>query len=207
MPIFKEIISEQTQILIWKYSDEEEFSADLISDEKEFENLKQKSPKRLIEKQMVRQMLKKIMPNHKIKYYENGQPYLEPFDKFVSVSHSFPYAVLAISEKKIGVDIEQMKDRIDKIKHKFLHPTEIDWLGRVESGVGYLTAIWCIKEALFKIHSSKQWSFKEFYVVDEFLLNQFSKIKCKVFDKNREDKFLAHLEKIENYYLAITEEE
>lgn len=207
MPIFKEIISEQTQILIWKYSDEEKFSADLISDEKEFEHLKQKSPKRLIEKQMVRQMLKKIQPNHKIRYYENGQPYLEPFDKFVSVSHSFPYAVLAISEKKIGVDIEQVKDRIDKIKHKFLHPTEIDWLSRAKSGIEHLTAIWCIKEALFKIHSSKQWSFKEFYVVDEFLLNQFSKIKCKVFDKNREDKFLAYLEKIENYYLAITEEE
>ena len=207
MPIFKEIISEQTQILIWKYSDEEEFSADLISDEKEFENLKQKSPKRLIEKQMVRQMLKKILPNHKIRYHENGQPYLEPFDKFVSVSHSFPYAVLAISEKKIGVDIEQVKDRIDKIKLKFLHPTEIDWLDRVESGIEHLTAIWCIKEALFKIHSSKQWSFKEFYVVDEFLLDKFSKIKCKVFDKDREDKFLAHLEKIENYYLAITEEE
>ena len=207
MPIFKEIISEQTQILIWKYSEEEKFSADLISDEKEFENLKQKSPKRLIEKQMVRHMLRKILPNHKIRYHENGQPYLEPFDKFVSVSHSFPYAVLAISEKKIGVDIEQMKDRIDKIKHKFLHPTEIDWLGRVESGVGYLTAIWCIKEALFKIHSSKQWSFKEFYVVDEFFLDKFSKIKCKVFDKDREDKFLAYLEKIENYYLAIIEEQ
>ena len=71
MPIFKEIISEQTQILIWKYSDKEKFSADLISDEKEFENLKQKSPKRLIEKQMVRQMLKKILSNHKIRYYEN----------------------------------------------------------------------------------------------------------------------------------------
>ena len=207
MPIFKEIISEQTQILIWKYLEEEKFSADLISDEKEFENLKQKSPKRLIEKQMVRQMLKKILPNHKIRYHENGQPYLEPFDKFVSVSHSFPYAVLAISEKKIGVDIEQVKDRIDKIKHKFLHPTEIDWLGRVESEIEHLTAIWCIKEALFKIHSSKQWSFKEFYVVDEFLLDKFSKIKCKVFDKDREDKFLAHLEKIENYYLAITEKE
>ena len=207
MPIFKEIISEQTQILIWKYSEEEEFSADLISDEKEFENLKQKSPKRLIEKQMVRQMLRKILPNHKIRYHENGQPYLEPFDKFVSVSHSFPYAVLAISEKKIGVDIEQVKDRIDKIKLKFLHSTEIDWLGRVESGIEHLTAIWCIKEALFKIHSSKQWSFKEFYVVDEFLLDKFFKIKCKVFDKDREDKFLAHLEKIENYYLAITEEE
>ena len=207
MPIFKEIISEQTQILIWKYLEEEKFSADLISDEKEFENLKQKSPKRLIEKQMVRQMLKKILPNHKIRYHENGQPYLEPFDKFVSVSHSFPYAVLAISEKKIGVDIEQVKDRIDKIKHKFLHPTEIDWLGRVESEIEHLTAIWCIKEALFKIHSSKQWSFKEFYVVDEFLLDQFSKIKCKVFDKDKEDKFLAHLEKIGNYYLAITEEE
>jgi siderophore (surfactin) biosynthesis regulatory protein len=207
MPIFKEIISEQTQILIWKYSDEEEFSADLISDEKEFENLKQKSPKRLIEKQMVRHMLRKILPNHKIRYHENGQPYLEPFDKFVSVSHSFPYAVLAISEKKIGVDIEQVKDRIDKIKLKFLHPKEIDWLGRVESEIEHLTAIWCIKEALFKIHSSKQWSFKEFYVVDEFLLDKFSKIKCKVFDKDREDKFLAHLEKIENYYLAITEEE
>ena len=206
MPIFKEIISEQTQILIWKYSDEEEFSADLILDEKEFENLKQKSPKRLIEKQMVRQMLKKIIPNHKIRYHENGQPYLEPFDKFVSVSHSFPYAVLAISEKKIGVDIEQVKDRIDKIKHKFLHPKEIDWLSRAESGIEHLTAIWCIKEALFKIHSSKQWSFKEFYVVDEFFLDKFSKIKCKVFDKDKEDKFLAHLEKIGNYYLAITEE-
>ena len=206
MPIFKEIISEQTQILIWKYSEEEKFSADLISDEKEFENLKQKSPKRLIEIQMVRHMLRKILPNHKIRYYENGQPYLEPFDKFVSVSHSFPYAVLAISEKKIGVDIEQVKDRIDKIKHKFLHPKEIDWLSRAESEIEHLTAIWCIKEALFKIHSSKQWSFKEFYVVDEFFLDKFSKIKCKVFDKDKEDKFLAHLEKIGNYYLAITEE-
>ena len=207
MPIFKEIISEQTQILIWKYSEEEEFSADLISDEKEFENLKQKSPKRLIEKQMVRHMLRKILPNYKIRYHENGQPYLEPFDKFVSVSHSFPYAVLAISEKKIGVDIEQIKDRIGKIKHKFLHPNEIDWLSRAESGIEYLMAIWCIKEALFKIHSSKQWSFKEFYVVNEFSLGKFSKIKCKVFDKDKEDKFLAHLEKIGNYYLAITEEE
>ena len=207
MPIFKELISAQTQILIWKYSEEEKFSADLISDEKEFENLKQKSPKRLIEKQMVRHMLRKILPNHKIRYHENGQPYLEPFDKFVSVSHSFPYAVLAISEKKIGVDIEQVKDRIDKIKLKFLHPKEIDWLGRVESEIEHLTAIWCIKEALFKIHSSKQWSFKEFYVVDEFLLDKFSKIKCKVFDRDKEDKFLAYLEKIENYYLAITEEE
>ena len=204
MPIFKEIISEQTQILIWKYTEEEKFSADLISDEKEFENLKQKSPKRLIEKQMVRHMLRKILPNHKIRYYENGQPYLEPFDKFVSVSHS---AVLAISDKKIGVDIEQVKDRIDKIKHKFLHPKEIDWLSRAESGIEHLTAIWCIKEALFKIHSSKQWSFKEFYVVDEFFLDKFSKIKCKVFDKDKKDKFLAHLEKIGNYYLAITEEE
>ena len=207
MPIFKEIISEQTQILIWKYSEEEKFSADLISDEKEFENLKQKSPKRLIEKQMVRHMLRKILPNYKIRYHENGQPYLEPFDKFVSVSHSFPYAVLAISEKKIGVDIEQIKDRIGKIKHKFLHPNEIDWLSRAESGIEYLMAIWCIKEALFKIHSSKQWSFKEFYVVNEFSLGKFSKIKCKVFDKDKEDKFLAHLEKIGNYYLAITEEE
>ena len=105
------------------------------------------------------------------------------------------------------MDIEQVKDRIDKIKHKFLHLTEIDWLGKVESGIEHLTAIWCIKEALFKIHSSKQWSFKEFYVVDEFLLDKFSKIKCKVFDKDKEDKFLAYLEKIENYYLAITEEE
>ena len=42
MPIFKEIISEQTKILIWKYSEEEKFSADLISDLKEFDNLKLK---------------------------------------------------------------------------------------------------------------------------------------------------------------------
>lgn len=194
MPIFKEVLLENIRIIIWKYSETESYDLYLDEDKKQ---------KRHIEKQMIKKILNISLPNHTIFYHQNGEPYLEPLTQNISISHSFPYAVLGISDKKIGIDIEFIQEKLQKISSKFLHNSEKQWLGTKENLLEYLTIIWTIKESLFKIHSEKQWSFKEFYQIDEFEINSLTDIKCRVFGKDGVDNYLAEVIKIEGYYLAI----
>ena len=42
---------------------------------------------------------------------ESGEPYLEDGFKYVSITHSKDYIVIAFDDYKIGVDIEQVKQR------------------------------------------------------------------------------------------------
>ncbi len=57
---------------------------------------------------------------------DHGKPYLVNFDYEISLSHSYDYAAVMISkDKKVGVDIELMKEKIDLIKHKFLSVEEL----------------------------------------------------------------------------------
>jgi phosphopantetheinyl transferase len=81
-------------------------------------------------------------------------PYTGDFQ--ISVSHSFPLAALAISKNRVGIDLEKRKE-IKKIRHKFIL-NEDSYIDNRARRLSFLTAIWCVKEALYKIHHSKHWS-------------------------------------------------
>ena len=79
-----------------------------------------------------------------IKYKPSGKPVLEK--GFLSMSHSHERIVIAYSNnKELGVDIEMISDKIDKVKSKFLHPKDR------YSNLRDLTQLWTIKEAFFKL--------------------------------------------------------
>lgn len=205
MPIFREIIDEDYKILIWKYDENEQFSPQLFLDEETLKNIENLHPKRQKEILITRVMLRMVLPKHQLLYKENKEPYLNPSDQYISISHSFPFAVIAISKNKIGIDLEKIQPKLQILKNKFLYLTEYDWV-KTSQELEYLTAIWAIKESLYKIDSSKYWSFREHYEIDSFCLNQSSlqDIKCRVFDETKNNEYLAKLEKIEDFYLAIT---
>ena len=92
----------------------------------------------------------------------SGKPYLTNFPHHISLSHSFDYAAVMISEKKaVGIDIELIKDKIERIAHKFMTKEELSFIS--SNRIEHLYACWCAKEAIYKLHGRKSISFLETY--------------------------------------------
>ena len=206
MPFYKDFNDIQAKILLWKYDESDVFDEKLLVNKGDAEKVKHYHPKKKLEYLMIRQMLHQVLPNHQIKYRTIGQPYLFPKDAFISISHSFPYASLAVSDQRIGIDIEKINPKILRIKHKFIHNNEEKWIFDKINEAELLTVVWAIKEALYKLHPSKYWSLKKHYEVSPFTLSDDMKVKCRVFDADFEDVYEAKVFRIDDYFYVIIEE-
>ena len=77
----------------------------------------------------------------------------------VSISHTKGYAALILSKKsEVAVDIEYMRDRVERIASKFLRKDE-----RADSLDSKLVH-WCAKETVFKLFSEENLLFEEMRV-------------------------------------------
>ncbi len=120
----------------------------------------------------VRAMLRHALgPDARIEYEESGKPILKfnaqlrssrerqssMFNaqcSMVSISHSKSHAALLLSpHSNIGVDIEQVSERILRLADRIAQPDELpsDWQSLTpEQQARHLTTLWTIKEALYK---------------------------------------------------------
>lgn len=203
MPLYRDFSDDQATILLWKYDEDEELNPDHLMEKENFEKVKDYHPTKLKETLLVRKILKSVLPDHKILYNERV-PYLSPNDFEISVTHSFPFAALAISKNKVGIDIEPFNQKISRIQHKFLLEEESTFIEK-EKEVAYLTVIWSLKESLYKIHHSNYWSLKKHYEVKPFSLDFPFNIQCRVHDDNVSDLYKARVEFFENYCLTIVD--
>lgn len=80
-------------------------------------------------------------------YTENGKPYLKD-GRFLSVSHSGKYCVLAVFGIPVGVDIERVGRVAKSVANRFFTECEQAWAGDDEVR---LTVLWTLKEALSKL--------------------------------------------------------
>ena len=93
---------------------------------------KNESSKRTIEKEGVQFLLSTYLPEHTLNYNSNGKPFLEK-GGFISISHSKSLIGLAWSfDYNIGIDIEEIHERILKVEQRFIHEDEIQ-IDNVES--------------------------------------------------------------------------
>ncbi|MFN3019696.1 4'-phosphopantetheinyl transferase family protein [Chryseobacterium sp. TY3] len=200
MPLYRDFSDDKAQLLIWKYDEQEVLDMETLLEKENYNKVKDYHPKKIKEVLMVRKMLKQILPNHKILYKDTGEPYLEPQDFNISISHSFPLAAIAISKSKIGIDLERKNEKIKRIRHKFiLH--ENDFIDD-NFEVDYLTAIWSVKEALYKIHHSKYWSLKKHYDIQSFSLSENFSVNARVYDHSFEDVFSVNVRDIGDFYFS-----
>jgi phosphopantetheinyl transferase len=105
-------------------------------------------------------------------YDEFGKPHLHD-GKHISITHSYQFAAIIISDEIVGIDIELQREKIIRIADKFCD-AEFQYLDREKTAeyIKKLTVIWGAKEAIFKIRNEKGISFKDHIVVDEFDLDQ-----------------------------------
>ena len=88
-----------------------------------------------------------ITKDEQLSYNEHGKPYLEHGLCF-SLSHSRKFAVLAVSEDEIGIDIEMNRDINEGIMNRCFLDDEAEFAKM--STKNYLR-IWTAKEAVLKL--------------------------------------------------------
>lgn len=203
MPLFKDFSNIKAKILLWKYEEGEDFDANSLLEPENFDRISGYHPKKLLETLMVRRILKNELANHKILYRER-QPFLEPKDFEISITNSFPYAALALSNDKIGIDLERFNPKFSKLQDKFVYPEERTFIPKGEE-IEYLTIIWSVKESLYKIHHSKHWSLKKHYEVFPFCRENLHSVRCRVYDEHSSDEFFARVEFFEDFVFTVVD--
>ena len=145
---------------IWSIEESEDF---FISQINLTENCKKrleliKSPQKRKQFLSVRSLIKLNDIQLKDLYYnEFGAPQLKS-NKYISISHTNNYSAIAISNNPVGVDIEHFKDKIKKIKHKFISNAETKLIDI--NSVRDLTVLWTVKESIYKLYKKQGLSFK-----------------------------------------------
>ena len=137
-----------------------------------------------------------------IQYDENGKPYLLNEYKHISITHSHDKIAIIINDfEKTGIDIELIRDKVLKIKHKFLAESE---LINAENDPEKLLIYWGAKESLYKIYGLKELDFIKNLYINAFIKNHSGTIVGNInmtnFNKSYE---LAYL-KIEEYMLVYS---
>ena len=108
-------------------------------------------------------------------YDENGKPHLKD-GKHISITHSFNFSGVVVSDDVIGIDIEKQREKIGRIAHKFMD-YESQYLDKSDAEyVRKLTVIWCIKESLYKLFATPGLSFLQHTLVIPFMIEDESTI-------------------------------
>lgn len=96
----------------------------------------------------TRILLKEHFDDHCVLTYRNRKPILNECT-YISISHKNDELVICLNESiQIGVDIEKIDSRIQKITSKFCNPKELLEIENKSNET--LTMFWSAKEAIYK---------------------------------------------------------
>lgn len=150
---FSEKIDNAGGVYVWKISEtEEELLALRTLSESEQSHLQLlKNPQKRLHWLAYRVLLQEVLgENFEIHYLDDGKPVLVFPKKFLSVSHSKDFAAVFLSDTQdVGVDIEKISDRIQKVVPRFLSETEQQNCDLSDSAL--LHFYWGAKEAVYKL--------------------------------------------------------
>ncbi|TXE09574.1 4'-phosphopantetheinyl transferase superfamily protein [Seonamhaeicola algicola] len=108
----------------------------------------------------VRHLLKEFGYTDADLFYDDfGKPYLKD-GKQISITHSFNFSAMIVSNCKVGIDVEKQRDKITLIAHKFIDYENLYLNTHAKDYIKKLTVIWCIKESLYKLYATPGLSFK-----------------------------------------------
>ncbi|MEO8933166.1 MAG: 4'-phosphopantetheinyl transferase superfamily protein [Xanthomarina sp.] len=179
MPLYKTLSpNSQTTVKIWKISETySELMQDIVLRPESMERvLRMKSELHQRGFLSVRHLLAEFGYTDTDLYYdEYGKPHLKD-GKYISITHSFTFSGVIISDFKVGIDIEKQREKIGVIAHKFM-AYEFQYLNKNEVNyINKLTVIWCIKESLYKLFATPGLSFLQHTLVIPFTIEEASTV-------------------------------
>lgn len=165
MPIFKRWNEKGAIFAIWKVEESLEvlrllLTADFPYDE---ELSIMKAKKRKLEYLAVRVLLKQICGEEKlIAYHKSGKPFIVGDNHRITISHTKGYVAIGIhASAEVGIDIEQVAERVRKLSSRFIHSDEIPNYLRLSDHdqLFQLLLHWSAKETMFKMMNASEINF------------------------------------------------
>ncbi len=179
MPLFyQHNINEHCRLGIWKIEEPEKFFLAKVPLSREVSH-----PHKRLQHLAGRFLLPSLFddfPIEEIVIADTRKPYLENEKYHFSISHCGQFAAAMVSDSfRVGIDIEVVTEKIERIQHKFLIPEEYGlasaaWkkIARQKSDQQLLTLLWSAKEAIFKWYSLGNMDFKEDMRLRERIIRQ-----------------------------------
>ena len=159
MPLFyQHTINDATKIGVWHIAESENFFLRKVP----LSNIITHWRKRL-QHLAGRYLLQELFPDfpyHLIEIADTRKPFLPNEECHFSISHCGDYAAVIVSRNnRVGIDIELVTPKIERIKYKFLSEYELDLHPAADKKL--LTLFWSAKEAVFKWYGNGEVDFKK----------------------------------------------
>jgi len=208
MPLYKTITpNSQTTVKIWQITEsyEELMRPITLRDECMTRVLGMKSELHQRGFLSVRHLLAEFgYTDHDLYYDENGKPHLKD-GKHISITHSFTFSGVIVSDHEVGIDIEKQREKIAVIAHKFIG-YEFDYLeDSADDYINKLTVIWCIKESLYKLFATPGMMFKHHFLVIPFMVQDEETVAW-IDYKDKKYRYHTHFFEFEGFSCAYVYE-
>jgi len=201
MPLYKTIQPKvNTSVLVWEITENLSFLENIFLNKNSLHRLKNmKSETHKKGFLSVRFLLKELgYTDNDLFYTNDGKPHLKD-GKRISITHSFDFSAIIVSDNVVGIDIEKNRDKIVKIAKKFIG-NEQEFLDSNRL-IEHLTIIWGAKESLYKIHPNGGLLFKKHLPIEPFKIKDNKAIGWIKKDDFYE-KYHIYFKKIKDYSLV-----
>jgi len=171
MPLYKTItVNPHTKVFIWKVEEPFEDLSEGIELTEHCQN-RVKGMKSEIHRRgfmSIRHLMAEAgYVDHDLFYDDLGKPHLKN-GKNISITHSFNFTAIILSDEKVGIDIEKRRDKILKIANKFTPLSEYHTVANEEALIRKLTIVWGAKESIYKMYAEPGLGFLQHINVTDF---------------------------------------
>ena len=207
MPLYFHKHSEDFQLGIWRMDESlDELLRMLVTSQADLNILNTfKSEYRKLEWLTTRVLLKRLLAPAEaisIAYDKNGKPTLVNSSFSISISHTKNFvAVLIAKSPGVGIDLETIQPRIEKIAQKFISKEEEVFIEENKTH-DYQHVIWGTKEVLFKIYSKGDLNFSEHLHAEKFIMENAGELTGRISKDDFKKEYKIFYEKLDNLMLV-----
>jgi phosphopantetheinyl transferase len=203
-------IAEQTPLAVWKINEPEHwFRKRLMLNEAENAHIDsirhpQKKLHWLSSRLLIRELLGNPSDFIDLVSDERGKPVVRNFPVDISISHSFDLSALLLSRTmKVGVDIERITEKVERIQFKFMTAAELSSLSGLNDRE-QLYVYWCAKESMYKWYGRKELDFRIHLAVHPFRYAGSGSVSCAIHKGEFYKELTVYYQKVDEYMLAYT---
>ncbi len=171
MPLYKRItVDEHTKVFIWKVEEPLTWLSEAIelttNCQVRVDGMKSEIHRRGF--MSIRHLLAEAgYVDHDLFYDDLGKPHLKD-EKYISITHSFNFTGIIVSDEDVGIDIEKQRDKILKIASKFTPLEEYHTVANEEALIRKLTIVWGGKESIYKLMAEPGLGFLQHINITDF---------------------------------------
>ncbi len=151
-----------------------------------------------------RLLIRQMLGSHDIdvRYRKSGKPFMADPAGHISVTHSGDYsAVIYSRESRVGIDIERIQQKIERVTEKFLSCDEINALTDTANHQELVT-LWAAKESLYKLAGRRNIDFIRDLYIEPFVPADQGTLQGAIRMGTQVQRVRLSFEKISDYMLV-----